>query len=920
MGRDAELAALAKVLTVPRRTGGPAVAFIVGEAGCGKTRLLTEARSLDPTLRTVVAAGHEPEAGLAYGAISDVPRSLRGPDADRWRELMLSGEGDALALRIAEAAHRALTNRPTLLVVDDLQWVDEASTAVLHYLVRGAWSAGQPLAVLLAARPARTAITLGDSLLGLVGPAGLRIDLGPLDREAARALVRQASGDPDTAFADALHRRAAGSPFWLVALSRDGDREIGSMLGSRLRSASPDAAELLAMLAVAARPVSCPDLELALEWPADRLATALDELTGTGLAAREGSLVSTAHDLVREGVVDRLPTARLRHLHARLATATETAAGEDAPRLLVALHHRRCAGAPVGPTMRRVLATSALGALGEAGIADLLATVTADPALDASGDRLERIARAAERHGHRELALDAWGLLAGRATSTSHRGLACLGAARACFHLGRADEAGSWLDRFREADVDDEALTLMARSLEVEVLRWLRLDMEAARTRSGPLLDDARAFAARHRRAGSLDGDVREAYREVLAMAISRSLADLDEAEILPLAEELVTIAAKAGAPERLRAQFERAAALRLDPATRRDSLEPMRAVYGAAAEQVMPLLQLEAGFGLVAVLHDVGELREARAVLDTCAALEARVRRPGRRTPPLRRVSMLVTRATDSDWRRTTTELEAAAAVESDPHFVLSDLQMVALWTSRLDPSGGADHTRDLVRRAEELAARTTCWRCTYDLALDASEALARVGDVVGARTRLAATASLPGRSKHLYAWRRERAEVTIAIAEGDPLAAERCRRHVTAMDAHGFVVEGIWARLDLARALAPTDPEQAGTALAEARASAESCGDITDQLVAERALRGLGVHTWRRGPTTGAGPQQLSGREREVAELVAAGLSNPEIAERLFLSRKTIERHVSSVLHKVGARNRTELAHRWEELRQRR
>jgi DNA-binding NarL/FixJ family response regulator len=54
------------------------------------------------------------------------------------------------------------------------------------------------------------------------------------------------------------------------------------------------------------------------------------------------------------------------------------------------------------------------------------------------------------------------------------------------------------------------------------------------------------------------------------------------------------------------------------------------------------------------------------------------------------------------------------------------------------------------------------------------------------------------------------------------------------------------------------------------------------------------------------------LSERERQIADLVASGASNPEIAQALFLSRKTIERHVSNLLAKVDARNRAELVAR--------
>jgi DNA-binding NarL/FixJ family response regulator len=89
---------------------------------------------------------------------------------------------------------------------------------------------------------------------------------------------------------------------------------------------------------------------------------------------------------------------------------------------------------------------------------------------------------------------------------------------------------------------------------------------------------------------------------------------------------------------------------------------------------------------------------------------------------------------------------------------------------------------------------------------------------------------------------------------------------------------------------------------------------GAVALARLAERGLRGLGVRTWRREaghPADGA--ERLSRREREVAQLVASGATNPEIAATLFLSRKTVERHVSNVLAKLDVRNRAELAGRF-------
>ena len=126
---------------------------------------------------------------------------------------------------------------------------------------------------------------------------------------------------------------------------------------------------------------------------------------------------------------------------------------------------------------------------------------------------------------------------------------------------------------------------------------------------------------------------------------------------------------------------------------------------------------------------------------------------------------------------------------------------------------------------------------------------------------------------------------------------------------------VESIWSRtsLGLVRA-AEGDTAGAETILWHASAIAEATGATTERAHVDQLLRQLGVRTWRRGarsrPTGDL--SGLSDRECEVANLVAGGATNPDIASTLFLSRKTVERHVSSILVKLEVKNRAQLAAR--------
>jgi DNA-binding NarL/FixJ family response regulator len=120
-------------------------------------------------------------------------------------------------------------------------------------------------------------------------------------------------------------------------------------------------------------------------------------------------------------------------------------------------------------------------------------------------------------------------------------------------------------------------------------------------------------------------------------------------------------------------------------------------------------------------------------------------------------------------------------------------------------------------------------------------------------------------------------------------------------------MVVEALRTRLLLATALEIAEPE---VAAAEARAAFAGADRLGATPIADEAaalLRRLGVAVSRGGPGDGSA---LSRRETQVLELLGEGLSNPEIAARLHVSRKTVEHHVAHVLSKLGARNRSEAA----------
>jgi len=154
------------------------------------------------------------------------------------------------------------------------------------------------------------------------------------------------------------------------------------------------------------------------------------------------------------------------------------------------------------------------------------------------------------------------------------------------------------------------------------------------------------------------------------------------------------------------------------------------------------------------------------------------------------------------------------------------------------------------------------------------------------------------------------ELARATLLLADGDANAASALAlRAAERQRSIGAVVDAGLSDMLAGRALALAGRRQdAIEQLQRAHATLAGCGAKSYRDEAARELRRLDSRPTRRGPGGGVGA--LSNREREVAELVAAGLTNRQIAERLFLSQKTIETHITRILTKLGITSRLAVA----------
>lgn len=906
LARDVETHALAELLE--RVHDGPSALIIEGEAGIGKTTLVLSAVELaaDAGFQVLLARGAQAEVSYAYSALVDLLSRVDPADlaalADGARAALeraasgIAGSGAAATdeRMVANAFHLLIQHlvrqAPVLVVIDDAQWLDASSRAVIGYAAR---RLSGRVGMLLSVRTGDPTSPNELPWLDLPHPDMVtRMRVQPMSLGGVHALVADRVGHsfprPEIM---RIYETSGGNPFFAIelaahAITAGAKAFVGlpdtlvELVRCRVGETPTDVAELLLAIACASTP-TVELLSLTTRCSTDRVVEMLEPIEHLGIIIIDGNSVQFTHPLYAGGVHTDATAAQRRAIHRRLASVVDRP--EEKARHL-ALATTTGDEATLAAIDAAVDATSAQGA--PAAAAELI-----ELALKFDPQNLERRIRAGELH------LRAGSIAAARRHLETARMGAPPGILRAMALAWLAAAMGYDDDVTGAAEVLAQAVDEAGDAAPLRLLCLLRLCLALAMTdrlaEAIPLAETAVQLADQLGNA-----DMRSQARSFWVMASFIYGLGFDQAALQTALDLEV--------PNGGATTFFRASAVQPRISAYIGDLDAAWQQIHALQKQVLDggteveIIWAAVHVASIAILRG----RYDEAVVSAQDAAQRAGQLAGRLTFCTTQNQLAAAAAYTG--RESDARAAADAAIETghrigathltkEPTAYLAFLEVsLGNYTAALATLGPLLDGFHPVHGIEIEGGRY------LPDAIEALTALGRGDEAQPLADALTAAGEVRDRPWMLAMGARGQAH--IFAAQGDLEAAEHAAE--TALIHH--------QRLPMPFETARTQlllgqiqrrrrhRQQAHATLAAALATFESLGT---PLWAGRTRAELE----RVNPGTAAG--ELTPAEERVARCAAAGLSNKEIAAELFLAPKTVEMNLSSVYRKLGIRSRSQL-----------
>jgi DNA-binding CsgD family transcriptional regulator len=905
VGRDEELAAV--VAFVESTEALPRALLLEGEAGIGKTTLWRAGveAARESSYRVLRASPAEKEATFAYSVVIDLLAGVLGEVAAELPEpqrralevalLLRESQGQppeqhTLGVALLGVLRSLATPQPVLVAVDDVQWLDPSSAAILAFAARRLRE--ERVALLLARRQASAP---GPERVDLAMPEDRRLALrvGPLSMGALHRLLRERLGARlERPALLKVHEASGGNPFYALELVRALQRSGGSVrpgqplpvpqtlegiLRQRIDELPETVREVLAEAAALRRPTE----SILGNWPA------LEQAAEAGLVELTNGEVRFTHPLLASAAYGSITAAGRRRLHRRLAEAVSDPEERARHLALAAEGPDERVAAALDEGARQAAARGAPAAAAELSELAVRLTPTSQRAR-----LLERRAEAAWYHlpaGEPGAAASILEPLVEELPAGGPRADALLLLASAQQRFERS--LGLAMGALADARGDD------VRVAKIECYIGELLLIQGS---SEQALEHARSALASAERAGD---------RSVLALALSTVawFETLTAAEptpgLLERALSLESAVSQTAVSDTSSPSFALSMRLmcagRLDEARARMKVSLERAVSlgdeGAVSAALLHQAELEfrAGNWVLAArqaaegyerAEQMGREQDMSALLYACALVDAHLGRVG-------------------EARAAAARGIALAESCGDEVFLLQHFAALGFLELSLGDAAAADAV--LGPLAARLAA--SGWRepSIYGELPNAIEALVELGELDKARRLLGDLQDRVGRIESPWGEASAgRCEGLILAAEGDVEGA------LAALEGALAVHERLPQPFDLARTLlALGATERRARKRRAARETLDRALAIFDELGAVLWAQKARAELARIGGRAPAG-DELTPSERRIAELVAEGRTNREVAAVLVVTERTVESALTQIYRKLAVRSRTELA----------